>query len=261
MVDDRFATSRTASVTVLCQPAVIGAGSRSQPHKTPQRRAKLETLRQPPNRSWDVLLIGGVSGAGKTTAAEELGRRLSIPWIGVDDLRLAFQWSRVSLPERTDALYFFLDTPDVWSQPPNRLRDGLIDIGELMSPAIEVVVGNHLDNAGPVIIEGDGVLPSIVERPEIRAGIDAGRVRTVFVSEGDVERLYRNYRARPRGPGERPDEELRAEARAKTLFNAWLAEEAGRRHLPVIPSQPFASLPDRILAAADSSHGSTTTAP
>ena len=96
-----------------------------------------------------------------------------IPWIGVDALRLAFQWSRVSLPERSEALYFFLDTPDVWSLSPERLRDGLIDVGELMSPAIEVVVGHHLDNAGPVIVEGDGILPSILERPQIRKGVAA----------------------------------------------------------------------------------------
>ena len=200
-------------------------------------------------------MIGGVSGGGKSTAAAEIGRRLAIPWIGVDDLRLAFQWSRVSLPEpeETEALYFFLDTPDVWSLPPERLRDGLIDVGELMAPAIEVVVGNHLDNAGPVIIEGDGILPSIVERPDVRTGFEAGRVRAVFIDEQDIDRLFENYRDQIRGPSARPDDQLLPEARAKALFSAWLVEEARLRRLPVIPSQPFADLPNRILAAADGS--------
>ncbi len=201
---------------------------------------------------WEVLLIGGVSGSGKTTAARELSRRLAIPWLGVDDLRLAFQWTHVSLPEpdRTEALYFFLDTPDVWSLPPERLRDGLIEIGEIMAPAIEIVVSNHLDNAGPIIIEGDGILPSVVERAEVQRGLAAGRLRALFLHEDDEAQLFRNYRGRIRGPSARPDEELVPEARAKVLFSAWVVAEARARQLPVIRSRPFDDLAQRILDSA-----------
>lgn len=203
-------------------------------------------------RSWDVLLIGGVSGAGKTVAAAELARRLAIPWIGVDDLRLALQWTRVRLPEpeQTEALYFFLDTPDVWSLPAERLRDGLIAVGEIMSPAIEVVISNHLGNAGPVILEGDGILPSLAGRSEVKAGIESGRVRLVFLHEPDPDRLQANYLQRNRFPEGRSDEDLRAEARAKALFSDWVATEAHNHELPVIDSRPFDSLLDRILSAA-----------
>lgn len=208
-------------------------------------------------RSWEVLLIGGVSGGGKTTAARELSRSLAIPWLGVDDLRLAFQWSRVSLPEpeQTEALYFFLDTPDVWALPPERLRDGLIAVGELMAPAIDIVVGNHLHNAGPLILEGDGILPAIVEWPEMRAGLEAGRVRVLFIDEPDAERLLANYRQRKRGPWDRPDAELRTEARAKALFNAWIVHEAGERGLPTVPSRPFDALVERIAGTASARPG------
>lgn len=204
------------------------------------------------HRPWEVLLIGGVSGAGKTVAAAELARRLMIPWIGVDDLRLALQWTRVSLPEpeQTEALYFFLDTPDVWSLQPERLRDGLIEVGEIMSPAIEIVVSNHLGNAGPVILEGDGILPSLADRSEVKAGIESGRVRIVFLHEPDPDRLQANYLQRNRFPEGRSDAELRAEARAKALFSDWIVAEARRRELPVIDSRPFDSLLDRILSAA-----------
>ena len=206
-------------------------------------------------RPWEVLLIGGVSGAGKTVAAAELARRLSIPWIGVDDLRLALQWTRVSLPApgQTEALYFFLNTPDVWSLPPERLRDGLIEVGEIMSPAIDVVVSNHLGNAGPVILEGDGILPSLAGRPEVKAGIDSGRVRFVFIHEPDAERLYANYLQRNRSPEGHFETELRAEARTKALFSDWIATEARKRKLPVIDSQPFETLIERIAAASSRS--------
>ena len=208
-------------------------------------------------RTWEVLLIGGVSGAGKTLAAAELARRLAIPWIGVDDLRLALQWTRVRLPEpeQTEALYFFLDTPDVWSLPAERLRDGLIAVGEIMSPAIEVVVGNHLGNAGPVILEGDGILPSLADRSEIKAGIESGRVRIVFIHEPDPERLYANYLQRDRFLEGRSETELRAEARAKALFSDWIAADARKRELPVIDSRPFGTLIERIAAVASSRSG------
>ncbi len=39
--------------------------------------------------AWDVLLIGGTSGIGKTTIARQLGLQLGLPWLQVDDLRLA----------------------------------------------------------------------------------------------------------------------------------------------------------------------------
>jgi 2-phosphoglycerate kinase len=205
-------------------------------------------------RDWDVLLIGGVSGAGKTTAAVELARQLAIPWLGVDDLRLAFQCSRVTLPAKTDSLYFFLDTPGVWSYPPERLRDELIAVAGVMTPAIEVVIENHLHNAGPLIIEGDGVHPALVERELPRQRIASGRLRAVFVHEPDESMLLGNFLARARAVEGRSEAELRREACAKALFSEWIAREAARCGLPVIASQPFGSLAQRILAAAALPH-------
>ena len=62
--------------------------------------------------NWVVFLIGGSSGVGKTSVANQLGLRFGASWLHVDDVRLAFQRSRVTLPERTEALYFFEETPD-----------------------------------------------------------------------------------------------------------------------------------------------------
>lgn len=82
-----------------------------------------------------MLLIGGPSGSGKSTAARELGRRLVLPWLQIDDLRLALEFSDVRLPERTDDLYFFLRTPDVWQRPPEALRDAPLAVAEAMAPS------------------------------------------------------------------------------------------------------------------------------
>lgn len=194
-----------------------------------------------------VLLIGGISGAGKTTVARQLGLRLRLPWLQVDDLRLALQRSRVTLPQRTKDLYFFLETPDVWKLPPERLCQGLIAVGEIMSPAIEVVVENHLDTAAPIIIEGDGILPSLLARPVIREHAENGAVHAVFLVESDEEKLFSNMLKRGRGIVGRAEEELHTEARAKWLYGQWLAEEACRFHLPVLEVRPWTSLAGRII--------------
>lgn len=209
-----------------------------------------DTMQAEPNRPWEVLLIGGVSGAGKSTAAAELARRLAIPWLGVDDLRLALQWSRVSLPERTEELYFFLDTPAVWTLPPERLRDALIAIAEIMSPAVEIVTESHLFTGVPLIIEGDGIHPALLARETLQSRAANGRLRAVFVHEPDENALFANYLDRERGIDAQAEAELRNEARAKTLFSAWIAREAERYGLPVIPSRPFETLGDRIALAA-----------
>lgn len=196
-----------------------------------------------------VLLIGGPSGTGKTTVAEQLGLRLGIPWLQVDDLRLALQYGRVTLPRRTSDLYFFLETPAVWRLPPERLRDALIAVGEAMVPSIEIVVANHVDQSAPAIIEGDGILPALLARPMVRERALAGHVRAVFLAEHDEHALLSSIRAPGRGTADQTEEELRTEARAKWLYGRWLADGASALGLPVVEARPWGSLVDRIAAA------------
>jgi hypothetical protein len=73
-------------------------------------------------------------------------------------VRLVFQRSRAILPEKTEALSFFEQTPQVWSLPPEQLRDGLITLGAVLAPALVVVIENHVDTADPVVMDGDAIL-------------------------------------------------------------------------------------------------------
>lgn len=196
---------------------------------------------------WRVLLIGGASGVGKTLVASQLGLRFGVPWLEVDDLRLAFQHSRIALPERTEALYFFLETPGIWTQPPEALRDGLIAVGEVMSPAIEIVVANHVDTIAPVVIEGDGILPSLFATPLVRDRAKNGLVRAVFLVEPEEDVLLANMIARGRGTTGQSEAELRTEAHAKWLYGQWLAREAHRYNLPVLHPRPWSTLIERII--------------
>lgn len=199
---------------------------------------------------WRVLLIGGPSSVGKSTAAERLGRQLGVPWLQVDDLRLALQRSRATLPQETSALYFFEETPDVLRLPPERLRDALIALGRVMSPAIEVVIENHVDQRNPAVLEGDGILPALFARPALRHRVAAGHVQAVFVTEPDEGAILANLLARGRGLDGWLDAELRNRARAYWLYGRWLDGEARRHGLPVVESRPWAGLIERIVAAS-----------
>lgn len=204
-------------------------------------------MSEPP---WRVLLLGGPSGVGKSVAASELGRRLGIPWLEIDDLRLALQRLHARLPQRVDALYFFNETPAVWRLPPERLCNGLIAIGELLAPGVEVIIENHVESAGPIIIEGDGLLPDIVSRPMLRPFFTSRQARTAFIVESSEDALLANMMERARGLENTSAEDLRAEARAKWLFTQWIERQAQQRQLPLVASRPWATLVDRILAVS-----------
>ncbi len=201
---------------------------------------------QPP---WAVLLIGGPSGVGKSVAARDIALHFGISWLGVDDLRLAFERSHVTLPHGTEALYFFLETLNVGRLPPERLRDGLIGVGEVMAPAVEVIVESHVDQAAPIVIEGDGILPSLLARPPVRDRASGGRVRAVFVVEPDESVILDTIIARGRGMAEWSEEEARTRTRAYWLYGQWLAKESRRYGLPVVEPRPWNTLAERIVSA------------
>lgn len=161
--------------------------------------------------------------------AEQLARRFAVPWIQADLFRLALQHSRATLPRgNNEALYLFWDQPDVWQLPPEQLRDGLIATGEAMSPALEIVTASQVDHAGPMVLEGDSILPSLRDYPLLRERVADGQVALVFLVEPDEEILLGNMLARGRGMEARRAVEYRAEAHAKWLFGQWLIIEAKR---------------------------------
>ncbi|GCE22694.1 hypothetical protein [Dictyobacter kobayashii] len=149
---------------------------------------------------WKVLLIGGSSGSGKTEVARQLGLRLGLPWLQVDDLRLAFQHSQVALPQQqaTRDLYFFAETSHIWQLAAETLCDGLIASSRALIPALEIVIANHIDTDAPLIIEGDNILPELVERPLLQRYTDKGQIHTVFLYESEAARLQANIEARAR---------------------------------------------------------------
>ena len=103
---------------------------------------------------WYVLLVGGPSGVGKTTVAAQLARRLDVAWLMVDDLRLALQRSGLAIP----------DNPRAEALDP---AEGAEAVGEVVSPGIEVVIENHVDQYGEWLARESSKrgLPTVPVRP------------------------------------------------------------------------------------------------
>jgi hypothetical protein len=200
-----------------------------------------------------VLLIGGHSGAGKSALAAEIARRTGAAHVEVDDLRMAIQ--QVTTPDQLPALHFFTSTPGVakpgiWRRDPDELMYGLIGVAEVVSRALQPVVGYHVTAARPVVLEGDGILPTVAEsylsdgrdgRPPAGTAnnrVTAGAVRAVFLVEPELAAVRQRM-----GAGAEGD----TQALMHWSYGQWLRAEAERRGQPVLAPRPYATLLDRVL--------------
>lgn len=183
-------------------------------------------------RTFDVLLVGGASGVGKSSLARPLGRRYGMPVLEVDDIVCAVK--AMTTPERHPDLFFWETHPDAPDLPPTEIMRQGLALADALRPALEAVIGNHLASGVPVLIEGDFLLPALAARAEF-AGVPAGgRVRALFVAEPLIAQVIDNYRARD------PDEgEQRLRAEVSMAWDGWLRAEAARHGLPVLPARPW----------------------
>lgn len=204
---------------------------------------------------WQVLLVGGASGVGKTVATSALARRLGISQIFVDDVRMAIQ--SITTPEQQPELFYFLQ-PQVWRQPPENLLAGFIGVAEALAPALEAIIAHHIGvpASGPVLIEGDGIAPALAATESIDHLLFGGsmplqgKMCAVYVDEPDEEEFLAHMHRRGRGFEASPSDEQRHIAHACWRFGKWLVAQAQVLGVPVVPARPFESLPERLLAAA-----------
>lgn len=204
--------------------------------------------------TWDVLLIGGSSGVGKTRIARELARVLSIPLLLADDVRLALQ--QVTTPEQEADLHIFLNYPPERWRNAEQIKADWIAVGQAMTPPLKTILAHHVvvSGVGRLILEGDGVLPELAKPGTFSdlkhfSGLCLNdEVRAIFLVEPDEGQILSNLRARGRGFDEWGVEEQQAFAHASWLFGQWLACEADARNLPVLNPRPYENLLERILS-------------
>jgi 2-phosphoglycerate kinase len=194
-------------------------------------------------RDWQVLLIGGPSGVGKTTLAHALGRRLGVNVTQLDDVQVALE--AVVSPEQQPLLHFWrTNWPEFAAyNDAEHVQHFLAVSRTVFEPAIEAIISDRLDDAAmPAIIEGDFILPELMTRTAFGDRRAAGRVRGLIVDESDEGAIAANFTARHGGDVALP-------AHANWLKSQWLRAESARLGVPVAASRPWTTSLDRAIDA------------
>ena len=147
--------TRTANAGMSDGVAAGSVTSDTRPRWTPWTAG--EGLHTSRDRSWDVLLIGGASGTGKSTVANELARRFAVPVTPIDDIVTALM--TLSTPEQQPILHRFWTEPGAFDWPAERIVDHTIEVVRVLTPGINAVIDDHLASVAPVILEGDYLSP------------------------------------------------------------------------------------------------------
>lgn len=190
-------------------------------------------------RSWDVLLIGGASGVGKTHVSYPLARHFGVGITEIDDFQVVLE--RMTTPEQYPVVHLFPTNPDAFFalDDAGKLQVA-IDYSTVMAEALAAVIVNHLDGGPPIVLEGDFLAPSLIAREAYDGIPAAGRVRGFILYE-EEEQIARNYLAREGEP--QPD-------RARWSWNhgEWLRREAERLGVPTLAARPWETALERALA-------------
>lgn len=189
-------------------------------------------------RTWDVLLICGPSGTGKSSLSYPLAARHGVALTEVDDIVEALK--AVTTADMLPALHFWDTHPEAASMTATEIVAQGLEVTQELQPAVEAVIANHLETEMPVVIEGDFLDPKLAHRWP-------GRVRAVVIVD-DEEQIVANYLARE--PDQGPQH---GRAAVSAEWTRWYAANAG--HAPVIEARPWHTLIDRVEAALTNSAG------
>ena len=193
-----------------------------------------------PFRAWQVLLLGGASGAGKTSISYRLAHHFGVGITEVDDFHVAL--AAMTTPEQQPVLHYWETHPGALESAAEHHLDWLMAVGRVLAPALEAVIANHLESNAPVILDGDFILPELAARTHFGDEANNGRVRGLFLHEEDEGQFLTNYLAREPERGPQP---LRAHVSWR--YSQWLQHEAQRSGIPVVHARPWDSVFERVL--------------
>jgi 2-phosphoglycerate kinase len=204
--------------------------------------------------AWRVLLIGGSSGTGKTILGRSLSRELGVPLLLVDDVRLALQ--AVTSPITHPDLHIFVVEDTTAFDTPETMFAGLIKVARAVEPSLRVIISHHLavEGAGPIIIEGDGLLPRLgsaaylAAQKELPDDLAGGLVQAIFLYEADQSALRQNILNRRRGVQDRPTQAQQSQVEGSWRFGQYLRQEAGRHGVRTFKTRPYDTLLTRVIA-------------
>ena len=195
-------------------------------------------------RSWDVLLLGGASGTGKTRLSYPLARHYGAAIMEVDDFTTLLE--QMTTPEQQTVLHYWKTHPEAVQWPAEDILEQHLALAQVLGPGLEAVIARHLENRSPVVLEGDYLLPALVARSHFAGIPAAGRVCGLFLLEPEEIQLRRNMQGREPEAGEQDKR-----AQVSHLYGQWLTEEAASYDLAVLSARPWETLLERAVAVLE----------
>lgn len=193
-----------------------------------------------PRRSWQVLLLGGPSGVGKTSVSYRLAHHFGIGITEVDDFQVILEC--MTTPTEQPVLHYWRTHPEAGNQPAEEIVKQTIAVGQVMTSALEAVIVNHIESRAPLVLEGDFILPTLATT--FAENTIQSQIRMLFLYEESQEQFQHNFLQRE------PESGLQEKrAQVSWLYGQWLKQEAERVGALTIPARPWDDLFERILMA------------
>ncbi|MFJ5926974.1 AAA family ATPase [Kitasatospora sp. NPDC092948] len=193
---------------------------------------------------WDILLIGGASGVGKSRLAARVAADRHAFTVEFDDVVAALE--AATTPATHPALHQFTARPASaeGERDTDRILELQIATAQALDNALLGVVRNRLSVDMPAVVEGDYLTPRAAAQAAEEAAALGRRLHTVFLHEGDPARIAANYAHREPDLGPQT-----ARATVSAAYSHWLAAQARAHRLPVLDCHPYDTLPQRLAAA------------
>ncbi|MEQ1787122.1 MAG: hypothetical protein ABL966_08730 [Acidimicrobiales bacterium] len=201
-----------------------------------------------------IILIGGMPTAGKSTIARTLSDHLDLPWISTDQIGTVMR--AVASRASHHDLFTWHDRDDfryLDELAAGEIADGEFAKGEAVWPGVRKLIDEDYTWADGFIIEGDDILPHLVSRDLS----DARHVGAVFIGDFDIERTRSVVFARNfAGEDARayPDEVKEQEIRWIRDYGEKLKTAARDHRMPWVEVQKDEHDLARVLAALERGH-------
>lgn len=192
-------------------------------------------------RPWEVLLVGGASGVGKTRLVDALSERYAVPVTEVDDLQTFLE--AVSTPEQQPLVHLWRVDWDAFAAMSDAERVAyFVRLSrEVFQPGLVAVVEDHLEGGRPTILCGAFVLPELSTLSSYGDQPNSGRVTGFVVAEPDEAQIAANFDGREGDP-------QHFRAHASLVNQTWLLDESVRLGVPVVEARPWATAAERTAA-------------
>jgi 2-phosphoglycerate kinase len=135
-----------------------------------------------------IILIGGMPTAGKSTVAENLSKHLNLPWISTDQIG---QIMRETATRKKYPKLFTWEGYDGRDYLNKYTADQIVDNEFAKAESVwlgvrKLIKEDYTWNNG-FIVEGDDILPHLV----VRDFSDSSNVKAVFIGDYDTDRIRR----------------------------------------------------------------------